>query len=148
MRMLGMISGTSHDGIDVAVVDFALGGDGGPVSGDLLISGDLLKGSDLLKGTIEYAATVPYDPVLRRRPVDIVTSDLAGVPSDAREAVAFTLIGWATLHGLPGNVPSCTGASGPRVLGRVTPAPGGGLPELTRLPGWPAVLTCAVRGDG
>src|SRR5262249_35846192 len=44
--------------------------------------------------------------------VDIATSDALGVPSDSKEAVAFALIGWATLHGLPGNVPSCTGASG------------------------------------
>ncbi|HEY5394399.1 MAG TPA: anhydro-N-acetylmuramic acid kinase, partial [Trebonia sp.] len=48
MRVLGMISGTSHDGIDVAVVDFAI--DGGT-----------------LAGRIEYAASVPYDPQLRSR---------------------------------------------------------------------------------
>jgi anhydro-N-acetylmuramic acid kinase len=41
---------------------------------------------------------------------------------DAKEAVAFALIGWLTLAGQPGNVPSATGAKGPRVLGRITPA--------------------------
>ncbi|GAA2733536.1 anhydro-N-acetylmuramic acid kinase [Pedococcus aerophilus] len=49
-----------------------------------------------------------------------------GLDPDAKEAVAFALIGWATMHGIAGNVPTCTGASGPRVLGRVTPAPAGG----------------------
>lgn len=42
--------------------------------------------------------------------------------ADAKEAVAFALLGWLTLHGQPGNVPSATGALGPRVLGSVTPA--------------------------
>lgn len=41
---------------------------------------------------------------------------------DAKEAVAFALLGWLTLAGLPGNVPGATGAEGPRVLGRITPA--------------------------
>jgi len=41
---------------------------------------------------------------------------------DAKEAVAFALLGWLTLRGQPGNVPRATGAAGPRVLGRVTPA--------------------------
>jgi anhydro-N-acetylmuramic acid kinase len=41
---------------------------------------------------------------------------------DAKEAVAFALLGWLTLRGRPGNVPGATGAAGPRVLGRVTPA--------------------------
>jgi anhydro-N-acetylmuramic acid kinase len=41
---------------------------------------------------------------------------------DAKEAVAFALLGYLTLHGQPGNVPSATGAGGPRVLGAVTPA--------------------------
>lgn len=43
-------------------------------------------------------------------------------PGDAKEAVAFALLGYLTLHGQPGNVPSATGAAGPRVLGMVTPA--------------------------
>jgi len=41
---------------------------------------------------------------------------------DAKEAVAFALLGWLTLHGRAGNVPGATGAAGQRVLGRVTPA--------------------------
>jgi anhydro-N-acetylmuramic acid kinase len=43
-------------------------------------------------------------------------------PGDAKEAVAFALLGYLTLHGQPGNVPAATGASGARVLGTVTPA--------------------------
>ncbi|MES2304033.1 MAG: anhydro-N-acetylmuramic acid kinase [Gemmatimonadota bacterium] len=42
-------------------------------------------------------------------------------PADAKEAVAFALLGWLTLHGQPGNLPTVTGALGPRVLGAVTP---------------------------
>jgi anhydro-N-acetylmuramic acid kinase len=41
---------------------------------------------------------------------------------DAKEAVAFAFLGWLHLRGLPGNVPACTGARGPRVLGTYTPA--------------------------
>jgi anhydro-N-acetylmuramic acid kinase len=41
---------------------------------------------------------------------------------DAKEAVAFAFLGWLHLRGLPGNVPACTGAPGPRVLGTYTPA--------------------------
>jgi anhydro-N-acetylmuramic acid kinase len=43
-------------------------------------------------------------------------------PGDAKEAVAFALLGYLTLHGQPGNVPAATGASGSRVLGAITPA--------------------------
>ncbi|MEP7175213.1 MAG: anhydro-N-acetylmuramic acid kinase [Gemmatimonadales bacterium] len=43
-------------------------------------------------------------------------------PGDAKEAVAFALLGYLTLHGQPGNLPAATGASGSRVLGTVTPA--------------------------
>jgi anhydro-N-acetylmuramic acid kinase len=41
---------------------------------------------------------------------------------DAKEAVAFALLGYLTIHGQPGNVVAATGAAGPRVLGAVTPA--------------------------
>jgi anhydro-N-acetylmuramic acid kinase len=41
---------------------------------------------------------------------------------DAKEAVAFALLGWLSLHGQPGNLPAVTGAAGDRVLGCITPA--------------------------
>ena len=41
---------------------------------------------------------------------------------DAKEAVAFALLGYLTINGQPGNLPAATGARGPRVLGMVTPA--------------------------
>lgn len=40
---------------------------------------------------------------------------------DAKEAVAFALLGYLTLHGQPGNLPGATGAAGRRVLGSITP---------------------------
>ena len=42
-----------------------------------------------------------------------------GVPSQAKEAVAFALLAWLSFHGLPGNVPAATGASRAVVLGKV-----------------------------
>lgn len=51
------------------------------------------------------------------------TTDEFGAAAETKEAIAFALIGYLTAHGLPGNVPSCTGASGPRVLGRVCGRP-------------------------
>ena len=51
------------------------------------------------------------------------TSDQFGIPTDAREAIAFALLGAATLDSVPANVPSCTGASRPVVLGAITPRP-------------------------
>jgi len=41
---------------------------------------------------------------------------------EAKEAVAFALLGCLFLDGRPGNVVSVTGARGPRVLGKLTPA--------------------------
>lgn len=46
--------------------------------------------------------------------------DALGVPPAAKEAVAFAVLGWACLLGVPANVPEATGAPGPRVLGSLT----------------------------
>uniref|UniRef100_UPI001E603BC0 anhydro-N-acetylmuramic acid kinase n=2 Tax=Micromonosporaceae TaxID=28056 RepID=UPI001E603BC0 len=50
------------------------------------------------------------------------TTDELGVPAQAKEAYAFALLGWLSWHGLPGAVPSVTGASRAAVLGSWTPA--------------------------
>ena len=41
---------------------------------------------------------------------------------EAKEAVAFALLGYLHVMKRPGNVPSATGARGPRILGKRTPA--------------------------
>jgi anhydro-N-acetylmuramic acid kinase len=55
-------------------------------------------------------------PDVRVRAVEEV-----GYDSKALEAVAFAVLAYATLHGLPANVPGATGACEPRVVGKVVP---------------------------
>lgn len=52
-----------------------------------------------------------------------LTTDQLGIPSQAKEAIAFALLGNALLDGVPGNLPTCTGASRPVLCGSVTPRP-------------------------
>ncbi|WP_405592859.1 anhydro-N-acetylmuramic acid kinase [Streptomyces sp. NBC_01092] len=53
--------------------------------------------------------------------VALRTSDGLGLPSAAKEAYAFAVLGFLTAHGLPGTEPSATGARQARVLGSITP---------------------------
>lgn len=55
------------------------------------------------------------------RPTPLHRFDELFFDGDAKEAVAFGLLGYLTLHGQPGNLPAATGARGPRVLGSITP---------------------------
>ncbi len=50
------------------------------------------------------------------------SSDALGVAPQHMEALAFAWLARQCMLGLPGNVPSVTGAFGPRVLGCITPA--------------------------
>jgi anhydro-N-acetylmuramic acid kinase len=52
---------------------------------------------------------------------EISSSQDHGVSIDSKEAVAFALLGAATLDGVPSNVPSVTGARRRVILGSITP---------------------------
>jgi anhydro-N-acetylmuramic acid kinase len=77
---------------------------------EVVVSGGGTDNPVLMKALAERAAPA------RLRPID----DL-GIPSPAKEAYAFAVLGFLTWHGLPGNVPSCTGARHPAILGAITP---------------------------
>jgi anhydro-N-acetylmuramic acid kinase len=53
--------------------------------------------------------------------VEFRTTEAWSIPPGSKEAYAFALMGFLTMHGLPANVPSCTGAGSTVVLGSITP---------------------------
>jgi anhydro-N-acetylmuramic acid kinase len=54
--------------------------------------------------------------------VRMLLSDDFGISADAKEAVSFAFLAWATIKGLANNVPTATGAEEPVVLGKIIPA--------------------------
>ena len=69
-----------------------------------------------------------HNQTLRQELVDelqgipVQSTAALGVDPDWVEATAFAWLARQTLHGLPGNLPTVTGARGDRVLGAVYPA--------------------------
>lgn len=55
-------------------------------------------------------------------PVAVLATEDFGVPSDAKEAMAFALFAWQFIHGRAVNVPAVTGAAHAVLLGQYTPA--------------------------
>jgi anhydro-N-acetylmuramic acid kinase len=48
------------------------------------------------------------------------TSDEFGLPSEAKEAVAFAVLAYETWRRVPSTIPAATGAKRPAVLGKVS----------------------------
>jgi anhydro-N-acetylmuramic acid kinase len=78
---------------------------------EVLVSGGGAKNPALF-AAIEKAAA----------PISVRHFDEVFFDGEAKEAVAFALLGYLHVTKRPGNVPSATGARGPRVLGKRTPA--------------------------
>jgi anhydro-N-acetylmuramic acid kinase len=55
--------------------------------------------------------------------VEILSSSSFGIPEDAKEAFAFALLAYETLHQRASNLPSATGAHAPAILGKISYAP-------------------------
>lgn len=53
---------------------------------------------------------------------EVASTDAYGISGDDMEALAFAWLAWRTVAGLPGNLPSVTGASEATVLGAIYPA--------------------------
>jgi len=57
-----------------------------------------------------------------KKPLEIVTSDSAGIDPQLVEGLAFAWLAWAHKEKRPANLPAVTGAKGPRILGACYPA--------------------------
>lgn len=52
--------------------------------------------------------------------LNLRSTDEFGIPSQAKEAVAFAVLAYQTWHREPSNIPSATGATRPAVLGKIS----------------------------
>ena len=52
----------------------------------------------------------------------MLSTDDFGISVDAKEAVSFAVLAWATIKGLTNNVPGVTGAERPVIMGKIIPA--------------------------
>jgi anhydro-N-acetylmuramic acid kinase len=80
---------------------------------ELVVSGGGIRNPTLLGRIRELSA-----------PTAITLVDEFGISAQAKEACAFALLGFLTVHGLPGTVDGATGASRPAILGSITPGAG------------------------
>ena len=93
-------------------VALSAGGRGAKIPDEIIVSGGGAKNRTLLHA-IEAA-------ILGAK---VTPSGFYGVPTDAKEAMAFAFLAHETWRGRPGNVPSATGAKREVLLGSITPAP-------------------------
>jgi anhydro-N-acetylmuramic acid kinase len=83
-----------------------------PAPDEIIVSGGGVKNRTIMRMLAQSLGNAP-----------LRTTDELGVPSSAKEAIAFALLAAATLDGVAGNVPSATGARRAVVLGAITPKP-------------------------
>ena len=78
--------------------------------GEVIVTGGGARNTLLMERLSDLLAPAPVRPGAE-----------AGIDADAKEAIVFAALAWAHVEGIPGNVPTATGAAGPRVLGSFTP---------------------------
>jgi len=78
---------------------------------ELIASGGGTKNAALMRMIVQELSELE---------IKVRTSDELGLPSQAKEAVAFALLAYETWHRKPSNVPSATGAKRPAILGKIS----------------------------
>jgi anhydro-N-acetylmuramic acid kinase len=78
---------------------------------ELIVSGGGAKNPTLMAGLANE---------LRVLGLQLRSSDEFGIPSEAKEAVAFAVLAFETWNRRPSNVPSATGARRPAILGKIS----------------------------
>ncbi len=133
-------TGREEFGIDYAMKMFDYGNKIGAMPRDIITTAteftaltiaDSLKHFVIPRGKVDeliVSGGGALNPVLmdllrRELPnLKIETSDKYGLPLKAKESIAFAILARESALGRPSNLPSATGAQGPRVLGQFTPA--------------------------
>ncbi len=105
--LLATLSAFTAQSVAAAYRDFLPSG----CADEVVLTGGGAKNPSLVSGLASALAPVPVR----------TGAEALGMDPDAREAAAFALLAWAHLRGIPANLPRVTGASGPRVLGSLTP---------------------------
>ena len=78
---------------------------------EMVVSGGGVRNGTLMRMIREELAPLK---------IKVKTSDDFGLPSEAKEAVAFALLAYQTWRRVPSNVPSATGADRPAILGKIS----------------------------
>jgi anhydro-N-acetylmuramic acid kinase len=122
LRELGHSMGLSDDDLLATAVELTAAAVGGAIERFLAPR----AGVDVVYASGGGVANATLMRAIGRRvaPARLDRLDALGVPPAAKEALAFAFLAHQTLCGMPGNVPSATGATRPVVLGEITP---GGL---------------------
>ncbi len=79
---------------------------------DYIVAGGGVRNATLMKMIREELAVFGT--------IKVKTSDEFGMPTAAKEAMAFALLAYRTWHRLPGNLPAATGAERAAILGKIT----------------------------
>jgi len=83
---------------------------GGSPLDRVLVGGGGARNPEVMRALADRFAGIPVEPF-----------DAAGVPAEAAEAMAFSLMGRNALLGIPNHLPHCTGAREGAVLGEIVP---------------------------
>jgi len=103
--------------------------DGSPID-RVLVGGGGARNPVLMGALADRFAGIPVEPF-----------DRAGVPAEAAEAMAFSLMGRNALLGIPNYLPRCTGAREGAVLGEIAPGgPGVRIQARDRVASVPACI--------